>query len=244
MHISIDNNGIHVGYTTPMRLVADPDANQSQPRGSYIYAHVDQDGKIFYIGKGIGRRAWSDDRHYLWQRYVDRRTNGKYDVKILADGLTADQAENLESRWLAQEVATLVNWVNMARHSDYEAIERFHQLRNANRALAQLAREVEKDAPAQAAEKYAFVLAAVDEYAFMKLELGLVGDLIDEENAEFGFSGDITILERYTMVLLKLGQVKEAKAAIDDYSAKYKRDQNRSSFAKVRARVEKALKKS
>jgi hypothetical protein len=244
MHILIDNNGIQIGYATPTRLVADTNANQSQPSGSYIYAHVDQDGKIFYIGKGVGRRAWSDDRHYLWYRYVDRRAHGKYEVKILADGLSADQAENLESQWLAQEVATLVNWVNMARHSDYQAIERFHQLRNANRALAQLARELEKDAPAQAAEKYAVALAAIAEYAFIKLELGLVGDLIDDENAEFGFSGDITILERYTMVLLKLGQVREAKAAIDDYSSKYKRDLNRSSLEKVRARVEKALKKA
>ena len=241
MHISIDNNGIHFRSAPPPRLFADPDANQAHPQGSYVYAHVDQDGNIFYIGKGVGRSAWSDDRHHLWQRYVDRRSGGKYEVKILADGLSSDGAESLESQWLAQEVATLVNWVNMARPPDYDAIDRFHQLRNANRALAQLARELEKDAPARAAEKYAEALTAIAEYAFIKFELGLVGDLIDEENAEFGFSGDLAILERYTMVLVKLGRAEEAKAAIDDYSAKYQRDQRRSSFNKICARVEKAL---
>ena len=244
MHISIDNEGIHLGYDQPARLLADPDANQIQPRGSYIYAHVDQDGNMFYIGKGVGRRAWSDDRHHLWQRYVDRRAGGKYEVKILADGLSPDQAESLEARWLAQEVAALVNWVNMARRSDCDAIDRFHQLRNANRTLAQLARELEKDAPAEAAEKYALALAAVAEYAFIKLELGLVGDLIDEENAEYGFSGDMAILERYTMVLVKLGRAQEAMAAIDDYIAKYKRDKSRSTFEKICGRVEKALRKA
>jgi len=244
MNFLIDNNGIHIGFFPPARLLADPNANQIQPRGSYVYAHVDQEGKIFYIGKGIGRRAWSDDRHHLWQRYVDRRAGGKYEVKILAEGLGLDEAESLESQWLAQEVATLVNWVNMARRSDYDAIDRFHQLRNANRALAQSARELEKDAPEQAAEKYAAALAGIAEYAFIKFELGLVGDLIDEENAQFGFSGDMAILERYTMVLAKLGRAQEAKAAIDDYIVKYKQDQSRSSFEKICARVAKALRKA
>jgi len=241
MHISIDNNGIHFGAAPSARLLSDPDANQSQPRGSYVYAHIDQDGNIFYIGKGTGRRAWSDDRHHLWHRYVDRRASGRYEVKILADGLSLDQAEILESQWLAQEVATLVNWVNMARRSDYSAIDRFHHLRNANHAVARLARELEKDAPMQAAEKYASAIAAIAEYAFIKFELGLVGDLVDEENAEVGFAGDLAILERYTMVLVKLGRAREAKAAIEDYIAKYKRDQSRSSFEKICARVEKGL---
>jgi hypothetical protein len=243
MDISISNNGIRIGDTPPAQLLARPGANQSEPRGSYVYAHVDQEGKIFYIGKGIGRRAWGDDRHDLWHRYVNSRSGGKYQIKILADGLRADEAETLEGDWLAQEAATLVNWSNLARRSDYAAIDRFHQLRNANRDLAQDARELEKSDLAQAAEKYADAMKGIAGYAFMKLELDLVGDLIDEENAELGFTGDLAILERYTMVLVKLGRAHEAKTAIDEYGAKYKRDQNRSSLEKIKTRVEKALRK-
>lgn len=241
MHVSIDNAGIHLRAAQRERLHACPDANQSQPRGSYVYAHVDLQGNIFYIGKGSGRRAWSDDRHPLWHRYLNRRAGSKYEVKILADGLTPEQAESLESQWLAQEVATLVNWVNMARRSDYSAIDRFHQMRNANRAVAQEARKIEKDEPKHAAEKYANAFAAIDGYAFIKFELDLVGDLIDDENTELGFAGDMPILDRYTMMLVKLGRAQEAKAVIDEYIAKYQRDRNLLSFSKIRARVEKAL---
>lgn len=53
----------------------------------------------------------------------------------------------------------------------------------------------------------------------------------------------MAILERHTVVLVKLGHALEAKAAID-YIAKYKRDRSRSSFEKICARVEKGLRKA
>jgi len=85
---------------------------------------------------------------------------------------------------------------------------------------------------------------AIAEYAFIKFELGLIGELIDDANAEFGFSGDLAILQKYSMVLVKLGRAPEAKAAIYDYIAKYKRDQNRLSFQKMCGRIDKALRKA
>lgn len=63
MHISIDNNGIGLVDAQPRRLRADPDANQSHPRGSYVYAHLDQDGNIFYVGKEVSQiRSHAPDR--------------------------------------------------------------------------------------------------------------------------------------------------------------------------------------
>ena len=44
-------------------------------REFYVYAHRDNKGAIFYIGKGTGKRAWSQDRHPVWHRYVKERLN-------------------------------------------------------------------------------------------------------------------------------------------------------------------------
>lgn len=72
-----------------------PDANQENPRKSYVYAHVDSSGKIFYVGKGERRRAWSEDRHPLWHRYVEKHLGGTYQVLILQDNLSPAEAEEV-----------------------------------------------------------------------------------------------------------------------------------------------------
>ena len=56
----------------PKPLEPAADANQENPRRSYVYAHTDSAGKIFYVGKGERRRAWSTDRRPVWRRYVEK----------------------------------------------------------------------------------------------------------------------------------------------------------------------------
>jgi len=202
----------------------DPDASQTAPRLFYVYAHACPDGKIFYVGKGVRRRAWDKQRHFLWHRYVDTRLGGHYDVLILHDGLTEEDADHLESEWIAQESSTVVNWQNMGRMTDFALLDRFHALRDANRANFAAARPLESTDLAAATAAYVSCIEALASYASIQAERGLVGELLEECNAEFGISGDLGILDRLTLCLCKQGRKDHAADAARRYFESYRRD--------------------
>jgi hypothetical protein len=79
---------------------------------------------------------------------------GRFRVFILEDDLSPEQAELAESEWIAQASDTLVNWVNMSRGYDSEALDRFHRLRDANRTAFDAARKLESSDLAGAAQSY------------------------------------------------------------------------------------------
>ena len=126
----------------------------------------------FYIGKGTGKRAWSGDRHLLWHSYVTHHLGGVYTVQILVE---------LEGDWIAQEGATLVNWVNSHRNLDYAAHDRFHALCNAVRERVQTARGLDASDLAGACTLYRDAIAAMQEYLAIMLETGRVAQLIEEQ---------------------------------------------------------------
>jgi hypothetical protein len=223
----------------PLKPAAD--ANQENPRRSYVYAHADGAGKIFYIGKGEKRRAWSADRHTLWRRYVEKHLGGNYRVRILQDNLSAAEAEEAEPAWIAQCSDNLVNWVNMGRATDFQALERYHKLQDANRSLIQQAKAFEKRDMVQAVKMYAQAIEAIAGYAFIDYEKGLVGQLLNEEADELGRSGEIEALDRLTMCLIKLKRPAEASEQAKSYFAIYRRDLQMAASQRIAKRIEKAL---
>lgn len=241
MKVSLTNSGVKLSFgrsaSTP--LTPSPTADQVNPRRSYVYAHVDNAGRMFYIGCGTRRRAWSRDRHPLWNRYVENHLDNQYTVLILQDDLTPSKAEELESEWLSQTEG-LVNWQNTGRAFDLKAIELSNKLRDANRALIQQAKIVEKTDLDRAAQMYIEAIDAIPAYALVKCESGLIGQLLDEEADELGRRGEVESLDRLTMCLVKLERVSEAIQRSDDYFKRYRRDRDLGAFQRIEKRLNKA----
>ena len=240
----LTNLGIEISLGAgekPKLLAPAKDADQTNPRRAYVYDHVDDGGNIFYVGKGEGRRAWSTDRHPLWHRYVEKHLGGKYQVRILKDNLSVQEAEEVEAEWIAQCSDSLVNWQNMGRATYFQALDRYHKLRDANRSLIQRAKAHEKLNLSEAVQMYAQVIEAAAQYASISYEKGLVGKLLDEEAQDTGRSGEIEALDRLTMCLVKLDRSVEAASHVDRYFATYRRDLQLSAAQRIRKRIEKAL---
>ena len=240
----LTNSGISLSLgdeTDEAKLKPSKDADQKQPKKFYVYAHNDSEGKTFYIGKGKGRRAWSKDRHSLWDLYVDKYLCNKYQVLILKDNLSEAEAEELESEWIAYYGTQLVNWENMARDIDFEKLNVFQKLRNKNKALIQDARRLEKENIDQAIEMYITAIESIDEYQSIEYEGGLVGQLLKEESEIIGQFGEVEALDRLSMCLIKVKQIEEASNRAKGYFERYRGDLQLSAAERIKKRIDKEL---
>lgn len=205
----------------------------------YVYFHRDRTGSLFYVGKGTGRRAWSADRHPAWKRYVAERLGGHFRVEIHAQELTEVEAEELEGSLIQQYGAQLINWINPGRDFDYAAIDRYHKLRNDNRAFVAETRRIEGEDLHEAVARYRHALVAMREYEGMTLERGVVAEMGAGPNW-----GDISIIDRLTLCLAKLGQSVEAIAAAEAYFLEFPSALDLTAGKRVKVRIEKLKAKS
>ena len=178
----------------------------------YVYFHKDYLDQIFYVWKGTGRRAWSKDRHPVWVRYVNESLNGIYNIEIYIDGLTESEAGELESSLIDKYGKQIVNWINFGRDFDYQAIDKYNQLRKENQHFIAETRSYEKNDLHLAISRYKQALKAMREYEAITRERGLVAELNVGPNW-----GDPNILDRLTICLIKAGMFQEAIEEVNKY---------------------------
>lgn len=203
-------------------------------RKYYVYLHKTASGKVFYVGKGEGSRAWSQDRHPAWKKYVSEHLNGSFDVEIFQKDLFEAEAEEIEAELIGKYGEHLVNWINPGRDFDYNAIEKFQKLRNKNRKFVEETREFEKSDLSKAIDRYRKALEAMCEYESIVLESGLIGSL--DCGPDWG---DPNILDRLTICLIKNGMAQEAVDEADRYFSQFPSALTLSIGKKIKARIDK-----
>ncbi len=204
-------------------------------RDFYVYFHRDEADNIFYIGKGTDRRAWSNDRHPAWHKYVSQHLGGKYKVEIHRDGLTESEAESLEARLISECGEQLVNWINPGRQFDLDALAEYHRARDANRQFVTETKAIEATNLACAVDRYRTALQRMREYESMTLERGLIAELAVGPDW-----GDPNILNRLTLCLQKLGLHRDLLEEVDRYFAEFPSARSMSIGKQVVARAEKS----
>lgn len=177
----------------------------------YVYLHKDKDGNIFYVGKGIEKRAWSKDRHPIWIKYVEEKLNGQYFVEIYQSNLTEEKALSLEADLINEHGKKLVNWMNPGRDFDIAAIAEYHKQRDANRSFVNETKSFEQTDPQMAIERYKKALKIMKSYESITLERGLVAELNTPS------WGDYHILNRLISCLVKEKRYAEAIHEAETY---------------------------
>ena len=211
-------------------------------QGFYVYVHRDRTGSVFYVGKGSGRRAWSENRHGIWEKYVRERLGGDYTVEIVEDGLSENEALSLEARLMAEYREQLVNWFNEGsityttsisvdpdtgepvvsggpRWTEEDQklsddIARFQRLRNETRRLTREAKELQASDPEAALSEIRQALEHVREYSLIHIPhpVELVESLMERERA-----GDVDVIHRLVQILKALGRDREIVEEVDRY---------------------------
>jgi len=222
----MSGDGLHViisfGSSSEELPEIDPQAAPVGKGDFYVYVHRDNEGRIFYVGKGRGDRAWSKDHHPVWYQYVDSRCRGQYIVQIVSYHETEDEALSVESGYIAKYGQQLVNWQNSGRGIDYKVIEQYWTAKKANQAFVAETRPLETSNPALAIERYQEAMHRMYEYESLVLERGLIADLNREMGME-EYRGDKKILDRLTLCLWRQGRYRELVESVNEFVKLYPR---------------------
>jgi len=118
---------------TPTHLLDGDDQPRQIPRGRYVYAWFNSESNLpFYVGKGVGDRAWrrhvhSDDGRSQFCQQLRSACSG-FQVRIIRDNLTNEGAMLVESALISFVSSCggfLANQVDPLRRMERPPLELF-----------------------------------------------------------------------------------------------------------------------
>lgn len=209
-----------------------------KPGKFYVYTHKDKDGVVFYVGKGSGDRAHSRERPPEWLEYLDKRSDGKFSVEIVREGISEENALEIEDAVMKMHGGTIVNRVNP--HAPYDSTK-FRAYCEAQRGFGetlkratafQKDKEFDKAIPEFEAA-YAHHLEMVRNADY---DLGARNGL---KSTVFAYHPTSALADGYSMVLAKMGRNRELIAFAERYFRDYVAPYNKAEDT-LRKRMEKA----
>ena len=108
IRVKADSSG-HLSVEMGMGASID---QRCKPGKFFVYTHRDKQGTVFYVGKGTGDRANSRQRSAEWLEYLDTRSDGKFSIEIVRDGISEEDALEIEDAVMKIHGGTIVNRVN------------------------------------------------------------------------------------------------------------------------------------
>ena len=96
----------------------------------YVYIHKTKDGIPFYVGKGKGKRAWSNARNTNWKEYVNQI--GEYDIELPHTNLSEQKALDIEKELIAS--IGITNLTNIMERG-YSVEKKFDEFDKAEQSI-------------------------------------------------------------------------------------------------------------
>ena len=232
--IKADSSG-HISFEIGAGASVD---QRCKPGKFYVYTHKDKDGTVFYVGKGTGDRAYSRDRSPEWIEYLDKRSGGKFTVEIVRDGISEEDALEIEDAVTKMHGVTIINRMNPHAPCDTTKFRAYCEAQKCfsetlKRAINfQKAKEFDNAIPEFEAA-YAHHLDMVRNADY---DLGARSSLM---SAAFAYHPTSSLADGYSLVLAKAGRNLEliafAKSYFRDYAPPYNKAEDT-----LRKRMEKA----
>jgi hypothetical protein len=205
------------------------------PGRFYVYVHKDENGRVFYVGKGTGNRAWSEDRDVQWHQHV-ARLGGKYMVEIVRDGISEEDALQIEDAAMAQHGDSIINLQNFhAPHDSTKLLAYSKAMGDYSIAFREATTLAEGNKHEAARLRFEAAYAAwVEAMRHYDYRLGAW------ENP--GRSPPVTLADKYTKYLFQGGQLERVVAFEEQFLRDFPGDETRPVIRALRKRADRARK--